>query len=60
MKIPVITYDEREAIIMYLTEDYTTPNQFNNKKLENKESVEQTIKMLFPHFETEIDLKKFT
>ena len=53
MKCPVIAYDgcvyEKEAIIKYLRDYHTTPNH-PNEKLDNKEEVEQMIKMLFVHF----------
>ena len=60
MKSPVIAYDgcvyEKDAIINYLRQHHTTPKQ-KDKKLENKEKVEQMIQMLFPHFQLQKEIQ---
>ena len=54
MKFPVIAYDgcvyEKEAIINYLRQHHTTPKKLNSK-LKDKQTVENMIKTLFPHYQ---------
>ena len=55
MKEPVLAYDgciyDKESIVKYLRQHHTTPKQMKQKKLQNKENVEEMIQMLFPQFE---------